>query len=44
MIEILVLIIIGIVIGWSIPKPSIVDTVINKVKEFINNSIGKIKK
>lgn len=44
MIEILVLILIGIVIGWSIPKPHIFDTMISKAKEFINNSIGKIKK
>ena len=33
MIKILVLILIGIVIGWYIPRPAIVDTVINKVKD-----------
>jgi uncharacterized membrane protein len=44
MIKILILILIGVVIGWSIPKPAIVDTVITKAKEFINNSIGKTKK
>ena len=43
MIKMLVLILIGIVIGWSIPKPAIVDTVINKVKESINSIIGKFK-
>jgi hypothetical protein len=43
MIKILILILIGIVIGWYIPKPPIVDTLINKVKEFINSIIGKFK-
>jgi len=43
MIKILILILIGIVIGWYIPKPPIVDTAINKVKEFINTIIGKFK-
>ena len=43
MIKILILILIGVVIGWSIPKPAIVDTVITKVKEIINNIIGKFK-
>ena len=40
----LVLIIIGVVIGWSVPKPAIVDTMVNKVKESINSIIGKFKK
>jgi len=44
MIKILVLILIGIVIGWYIPRPPIVDTAINKAKEFINSIIGKFKK
>ena len=44
MIKILVLILIGIVIGWSVPKPAIVDTTINTAKEFINSIIGKFKK
>jgi len=44
MIKILVLILIGIVIGWYIPRPPVVDTVINKAKEFINIIIGKFKK
>jgi hypothetical protein len=39
----LVLILIGIVIGWYIPRPAIVDTVINKVKDSINNIIQKFK-
>ena len=43
MIKILVLIVIGIVIGWYIPKPAIVDTVINKVKDSINSIIEKFK-
>lgn len=37
MIKILVLIAIGIIIGWYIPRPAIVDTVVNKVKDIINN-------
>ena len=44
MIKILVLIVIGIIIGWYIPRPAIVDTVINKVKDSINSIIGKFKK
>jgi uncharacterized membrane protein len=44
MIKILVLIVIGIVIGWYIPRPAIVDTVISKVKDSINSIIGKFKK
>ncbi len=44
MIKILVLIVIGIVIGWYVPRPAIVDTVINKVKDSINSIIGKFKK
>jgi uncharacterized membrane protein len=44
MIKILILILIGIVIGWYIPRPPVVDTVINKAKEFINSIIGKFKK
>jgi len=43
MIKILVLILIGIVIGWYVPKPAIVDTVINKVKDSINSIIQKFK-
>lgn len=43
MIKMLVLILIGIVIGWYIPRPAIVDTVINKVKDSINNIIQKFK-
>jgi hypothetical protein len=43
MIKILVLILIGIIIGWYIPRPPVVDTVINKAKEFINSIIGKFK-
>ena len=43
MIKILILILIGIVIGWYIPRPPIVDTLINKAKEFINSIIGKFK-
>lgn len=39
----LVLILIGIVIGWYIPKPAIVDTVMNKIKNIINSIIGKFK-
>lgn len=44
MIEILVLILIGIIIGWYIPRPPIVDTVIDKVKELINSIKVKFKK
>ena len=43
MIKILILILIGVVIGLSIPKPAIVDTVITKSKEIINSIIGKFK-
>jgi uncharacterized membrane protein len=43
MIKILVLILIGIIIGWYVPKPAIVDTVINKVKDSINSIIQKFK-
>ena len=43
MIKILVLILIGIVIGWYIPRPAIVDTVINKVKDSINSIMQKFK-
>ena len=39
----LVLITIGIVIGWYIPRPAIVDTVVNKVKDSINNIINKFR-
>jgi uncharacterized membrane protein len=41
MIKILVLIVIGVVIGWYIPRPAIVDTVVNKVKNLINTIKGK---
>jgi uncharacterized membrane protein len=43
MIKMLVLIAIGIVIGWYIPRPAIVDTVVNKVKDSINNIINKFR-
>jgi uncharacterized membrane protein len=43
MIKMLVLILIGIVIGWYVPRPAIVDTVINKVKDSINSIIQKFK-
>lgn len=43
MIKILLLITVGVIIGWSIPKPAIVNTVVNKVKELINTIIGKFK-
>lgn len=43
MIKILLLIAVGVIIGWSIPKPAIVNTVVNKVKELINTIIGKFK-
>jgi uncharacterized membrane protein len=41
MIKILVLIVIGVVIGWYIPRPAIVDTAVNKVKDLINTIKGK---
>jgi len=41
MIKILVLIVIGVFIGWYIPRPAIVDTVVNKVKNLINTIKGK---
>ena len=44
MIKILVLIAIGIIIGWYIPRPAIVDTVVNKVKDIINNIKAKFIK
>lgn len=44
MIKILVLILIGIIIGWYIPRPPIADTVIDKVKELINSIKVKFKK
>ena len=40
MIKILVLILLGIVIGWYIPKPAIVDTTINKIKDMLDNHVG----
>jgi uncharacterized membrane protein len=43
MIKMLVLIAIGIVIGWYIPRPAIVDTVVNKVKNSINTIINKFR-
>lgn len=44
MIKILVLILIGIIIGWYIPRPPIVDTLVNKVRELINSIKVKFKK
>jgi len=44
MIKILILILIGIVIGWYVPKPAIVDTILNKAKDIINNIKGKFIK
>jgi uncharacterized membrane protein len=43
MIKILVLIAIGIVIGCYVPRPTIVDTIVNKVKDIINNIKAKFK-
>jgi hypothetical protein len=43
MIQIIVLILIGIVIGWHIPKPAIIDTLTSKVKNAINSVISKFK-
>jgi uncharacterized membrane protein len=43
MIKILTLIAIGIIIGWYIPRPAIVDTVVNKVKDSINTIINKFR-
>lgn len=43
MIKILILILIGVVIGWIIPKPAIADTFINKAKDIISNIVAKIK-
>jgi len=44
MIKMLLLIAIGVVIGWYVPKPAILDTAINKVKDIINNIKGKFIK
>jgi len=44
MIKMLVLIAIGIVIGWYVPRPAIVDTIVNKAKDIINNIKGKFIK
>lgn len=50
MIKMLILILIGVIIGWSVPKPVMIDTMINKIKnnhlikiDFINNIIKKFK-
>jgi hypothetical protein len=43
MIQIIVLVLIGIVIGWYIPKPAIIDTITSKVKDAINSVISKFK-
>ena len=43
MIKIVVLIVIGVVIGWHIPKPAIIDTLTSKVKDAINSVISKFK-
>ena len=44
MIQILILILIGLIIGWYIPRPTIVDTLVNKIKDIINNIKGKFIK
>jgi len=44
MIKMLVLIAIGIVIGWYVPRPTIVDTIVNKAKDIINNIKAKFIK
>jgi uncharacterized membrane protein len=41
MIKILGLIAIGVVIGWYVPRPVIVNTAVNKVKDLINTIKGK---
>ena len=41
MIKMLALIAIGVVIGWYVPRPVIVDTAVNKVKDLINTIKGK---
>jgi hypothetical protein len=43
MIQIIVLILIGIIIGWYIPKPPIFDTLTSKIKDAINSVISKFK-
>ena len=43
MIQIIVLILIGVVIGWHIPKPAIIDTLTSKIKDAINSVISKFK-
>jgi uncharacterized membrane protein len=43
MIQIIVLVLIGIIIGWYIPKPSIVDTIVSKAKDAVNSVISKFK-
>jgi len=43
MIKIITLILIGIIIGWYLPKPAIVDTLKDKVVETIKNLKDKIK-
>jgi hypothetical protein len=43
MIQIIVLVLIGIIIGWYIPKPAIINTITSKVKDAINSVILKFK-
>jgi hypothetical protein len=40
----LLLIAIGVIIGWYVPRPSIVDTIVNKAKDIINNIKAKFIK
>jgi len=44
MIKMLLLIAIGVIIGWYVPRPSIVDTIVNKAKDIINNIKAKFIK
>jgi hypothetical protein len=43
MIQIIVLVLIGVVIGWHIPKPAIIDTLTTKAKDAINSVKSKFK-
>lgn len=43
MIKMLVLIAIGVIIGWYVKRPAIVDTAVNRVKDSINTIINKFK-
>jgi len=44
MIKMLLLIAIGVIIGWYVPRPAIVDTTVNKAKDIINNIKAKFIK